>query len=104
MSQPAHRATKTYRWTRLRIPAESDHRFRRKVIGDSGGYAGRTVAVVDRESAEICQAEVFVVVLGASNYTFAEWEGGLLHGRAPSSPRTDVRGDDGFPRTHLITS
>ena len=35
-------------------------------------YAGQTVPVVDRTSGEVRQAEVFVAVLGASNYTFAE--------------------------------
>ena len=36
------------------------------------GYAGPTVAVVDRETGEECQAQIFVAVLGASSYTFAE--------------------------------
>jgi transposase len=35
-------------------------------------YAGQTVPVVDRQSGEIRAAEIFVAVLGASNYTFAE--------------------------------
>jgi len=35
-------------------------------------YAGHTVPVVDRSSGEIRAAQVFVAVLGASNYTFAE--------------------------------
>ena len=35
-------------------------------------YAGQPVPVVDRESGEIRQAQVFVAVLGASSYTFAE--------------------------------
>lgn len=35
-------------------------------------YCGQTVPVVDRYSGEIRYAEVFVGVLGASNYTFAE--------------------------------
>ncbi len=35
-------------------------------------YAGQTVPVVDRTTGEVRQAEVFVAVLGASNYTFAE--------------------------------
>ena len=35
-------------------------------------YAGQTVPVVDRQTGEIRTAEVFVAVLGASNYTFAE--------------------------------
>jgi transposase len=35
-------------------------------------YAGQTVPVVDPQTGEIRQAQVFVAVLGASNYTYAE--------------------------------
>src|SRR5690606_14013995 len=35
-------------------------------------YAGQTVPVVDPETGEARTAEIFVAVLGASNYTFAE--------------------------------
>jgi transposase len=35
-------------------------------------YAGQTVPVVDAETGEIREAQIFVGVLGASNYTFAE--------------------------------
>jgi len=35
-------------------------------------YAGQTVPVVDPESGEIRQVQVFVATLGASNYTYAE--------------------------------
>ena len=35
-------------------------------------YAGQTVAVVDPETGEIREAQVFVATLGASNYTYAE--------------------------------
>ena len=35
-------------------------------------YAGQTVPVVDRSTGEVRQAEIFVAVLGASNYTFAD--------------------------------
>ncbi len=35
-------------------------------------YAGQTVPVVDRETGEARAAEIFVAVLGASNYTFVE--------------------------------
>ena len=34
-------------------------------------YAGQTVPVVDADTGEIRQAQVFVAVLGASNYTYA---------------------------------
>ena len=46
-----------------------EHRAGEKLFVD---YAGRTVAVVDRHTGELRQAQVFVAVLGASNYTFAE--------------------------------
>lgn len=35
-------------------------------------YCGQTVAIVDAHTGEIRQAQVFVAVLGASNYTYAE--------------------------------
>lgn len=35
-------------------------------------YAGQTVPIVDRFTGEIRRAEVFVAVMGASNYTYAE--------------------------------
>lgn len=35
-------------------------------------YCGQTVAVIDQETGEARQAQVFVAVLGASNYTYAE--------------------------------
>lgn len=42
-------------------------------------YAGQTVPVADRHTGEIRQAQIFVGVMGASNYTFAEasWSQGL---------------------------
>nr|VFK63116.1 MAG: Integrase core domain-containing protein [Candidatus Kentron sp. TUN] len=42
-------------------------------------YVGQTVPVVDRNTGEIRQAQIFVAVLGASNYTFSEatWTQGL---------------------------
>ncbi len=35
-------------------------------------YAGQTVPVIDRHSGAIREAEIFVAVLGASNYTYSE--------------------------------
>ncbi len=35
-------------------------------------YAGQTVPVIDRQTGEIRQTQIFVAVLGASSYTFAE--------------------------------
>ena len=44
------------------------HRAGEKLFVD---YAGQTIAVVDRQTGEIKPAQLFVAVLGASNYTFA---------------------------------
>jgi transposase len=46
-----------------------DHRAGEKLFVD---WAGQTVALVDRTSGEVHEAQVFVAVLGASNYTYAE--------------------------------
>ncbi|MGE5549477.1 MAG: IS21 family transposase, partial [Bacteroidota bacterium] len=35
-------------------------------------YAGMTVPVTDRSTGEVLQAQIFIFVLGASNYTYAE--------------------------------
>lgn len=35
-------------------------------------YSGQTMPIYDRENGKVSQAEIFVAVLGASNYTFAE--------------------------------
>lgn len=35
-------------------------------------YAGQTVGIIDRHSGEIREAQIFVAVLGCSNYTYAE--------------------------------
>lgn len=52
------------------------HRVGEKVFVD---YAGPTVPIVDRATGELRQAQVFVAVLGASNYTYvkATWTQGL---------------------------
>ncbi len=46
-----------------------EHRAGEKLFVD---YAGQTVEVVDRRTGEVRQAQIFVAVLGASNYTYAE--------------------------------
>jgi len=53
-----------------------DHRAGEKLFVD---YAGQTVPVIDRATGEIRGAQIFVAVLGASNYTYAEatWTQGL---------------------------
>jgi len=52
------------------------HRAGEKVFVD---YAGPTVPIVDRTTGELRPAQVFVAVLGASNYTYVEatWTQGL---------------------------
>ena len=45
------------------------HRAGEKLFVD---FSGMTVPLVDRQTGEIRQAQIFVAVLGASNYTYAE--------------------------------
>lgn len=75
------------RWAkRLNPVMRQSHRAGEKLFID---YAGQTVAVVDPETGEATPVQIFVAVLGASNYTYAEahaaqslpnWIG--AHGRA----------------------
>jgi transposase len=53
----------------LDVVMRQEHRAGEKLFVD---YAGQTVEVVDRHSGEVRQAQIFVAVLGASNYTYAE--------------------------------
>ena len=52
------------------------HRAGEKLFVD---YAGQTVEILDRQTGELKTAQIFVAVLGASNYTYAEatWTQGL---------------------------
>jgi transposase len=54
---------------RLNVSMRQHHRAGEKLFVD---YAGPTVPIVDRKTGEVAQAQVFVAVLGASNYTYAE--------------------------------
>lgn len=58
------------------VVMRQEHRAGEKLFVD---YAGQTVPVVDRHSGTVRPAQVFVAVLGASNYCFAEatWGQGL---------------------------
>jgi transposase len=60
----------------LDVVMRQDHRAGEKLFVD---YAGQTTAVVDRATGEVRQAQLFVAVLGASSYTYAEatWSQGL---------------------------
>ena len=53
----------------LEVPMRQEHKAGEKLFVD---YAGQTMPVVDRQTGEVREAQVFVAVLGASNYTFAE--------------------------------
>lgn len=57
-------------WARkLDVVMRQDHRAGEKLFVD---YAGQTVPVQDQVSGETRQAQIFVAVLGASGYTYAE--------------------------------
>ena len=57
-------------WSRhVDVVMRQTHRAGEKLFVD---YAGHTVPIVERETGELHEAQVFVAVLGASNYTFAE--------------------------------
>lgn len=53
----------------LRISMRQVHRAGEKVFVD---YSGKKPCIVDPETGEVHEVELFVAVLGASNYTFAE--------------------------------
>jgi transposase len=54
---------------RLDVTLRQEHRAGEKLFID---YAGQTVALVDRSTGEITEAQIFLATLGASNYTYAE--------------------------------
>jgi len=57
-------------WTgKLDVVMRQEHHAGEKLFVD---YAGHTAEVVERRTGEIRQAQIFVAVLGASNYTYAE--------------------------------
>lgn len=53
----------------LDVPMRQAHKAGEKLFVD---YCGQTTPITDRKTGEIRQAQVFVAVLGASNYTYAE--------------------------------
>jgi len=53
----------------LDLVLRQEHRAGEKVFVD---FAGQTVPVVDPKTGEVREAQIFVGVLGASNYTYAE--------------------------------
>jgi transposase len=54
---------------RLSPTMRQHHAAGEKVFVD---YSGQTVPIVDQRTGEICPAQIFVGVLCASNYTYAE--------------------------------
>jgi transposase len=54
---------------KLDVVMRQTHRAGEKLFVD---YAGQTVEVIERASGEVRRAQIFVAVLGASNYTYAE--------------------------------
>ncbi len=61
-------------WSKCINPTmRQNHKGGEKVFVD---YAGQTVPVIDPETGEIRQAEIFIAVLGASSYTYAEAQWG----------------------------
>lgn len=57
-------------WTgHLDVVMRHEHRAGEKLFVD---YTGQTVDLIDNETGEIHKAQIFVAVLGASNFTYAE--------------------------------
>jgi len=54
---------------KLDVTLRQQHRAGDKLFLD---YAGQTVPIIDRRTGEIHKAQIFIAILGASNYTFAE--------------------------------
>jgi transposase len=53
---------------KLDLVMRQTHRAGEKLFVD---YTGQTVSVITPDTGEVHQAEIFVAVLGASNYTYA---------------------------------
>jgi len=54
---------------RLDVVMRHEHRAGEKLFVD---YTGQTVEITDRDTGSVHNAQIFVAVLGASNYTYAE--------------------------------
>nr|WP_249812042.1 MULTISPECIES: hypothetical protein [unclassified Bradyrhizobium] len=73
---------------RLSPTMRQDHPAGDKVFVD---YSGKKIMIVDRATGVVREAEIFVAVLGASNYTYAGGDldaetGGLDRGPCPHVP------------------
>jgi transposase len=66
------------RWMRkVDVVLRQEHHAGEKMFVD---HAGQTVPIINQETGEVRQASIFVAVLGASNYTYAEatWKRDLV--------------------------
>jgi transposase len=54
---------------KLDAPLRQNHLAGEKMFVD---FAGQTVDIIDRTTGEVVNAQIFIAVLGASNYTYAE--------------------------------
>ena len=81
---------------RLDLVMRQEHRAGEKLFVD---FAGQTLPIVDPDTGEVWQAQLFVAVLGASSYTYAEalrrQDAARLDRRATSTPS---RSSGGCPR------
>lgn len=58
------------RWRKkLKVTLRQNHKAGEKLFVD---YAGQTLSVINKKTGEIKEVQIFVAVLGASNYTYAE--------------------------------
>lgn len=108
------------RWARhLKRSMRQVHKAGERLFVD---YAGQTVALVDQVTGEISRAQIFVAVLGASNYTYAcatrtqqavdwtrsiiatlEFIGGVPRLLVPDQPRAlMIRPDRYEPTSHRL--
>jgi len=85
------------RWRKhLDVVLRQDHVAGEKVFVD---YAGATIPIYDPQNGEVRQAALFVAVLGASNYTFAE----ELHlRRSHRQPATALLAGFAHPRLGVL--
>ncbi len=68
--QYSHFCTLYNRWhKKLDLSMRQEHRAGEKLFVD---YCGQTIPIVDASTGEIHEAPVFVAVMGASNFTYAE--------------------------------
>lgn len=89
------------RWSgTLDVVLRQQYRAGEKVLVD---FAGQTVPVVDSSTGEIREAYVFVAVLGASNYTYAEaaWSQELVGSALTAVP---LSSSVGYPRSWYRTT